>query len=299
LAEKQAAAAAGQPLLMQAWAEAFAAQQTDVSQVLVTLEDTEERGRYLNARTTLQHLLQHGLIPVVNENDTVATAEIKFGDNDRLAARVAAMLGADMLLLLSDVDGLYDKNPAQHKDAKHIAVIERITKEIEAMAGGAASGFSNGGMVTKIEAAKIATAAGCAVMIAKGEGLHPLRSIVEGGQHSLFVANESPIAARKHWIGSALHLSGAVVIDAGASRALAQGKSLLPAGITAIKGVFNRGDTIGIEAADGAVIAKGISAYHASEVQQIMGKQSDAIAGILGYAGDDTVVHRDDMVMVS
>ncbi|MBN8543846.1 MAG: glutamate 5-kinase [Alphaproteobacteria bacterium] len=298
LAEKQAAASAGQPLLMQAWAEAFTSQAIDVAQVLVTLEDTEERHRYLNARTTLQHLLQHKLVPIVNENDTVATAEIKFGDNDRLAAKVAAMLGADTLILLSDIDGLYDKNPSQHKDAKHIAVIETITKEIEAMGGGAASAFSNGGMITKIEAAKIATASGCSVVIAKGEALHPLRAIIEGAKHSTFVASESPINARKHWIQSALHLPGAIVVDAGAKIALSQGKSLLPAGVIAAKGSFDRGDTIGVELQDGTLIAKGISAYHASEVTKIMGKKSGDIAAILGYAGDDTVIHRDDLVMV-
>ncbi|MFZ4125535.1 MAG: glutamate 5-kinase, partial [Rickettsiales bacterium] len=277
LAEKQAAASAGQPLLMQAWAEAFTAQNIDVAQVLVTLEDTEERHRYLNARTTLQHLLQHKLVPIVNENDTVATAEIKFGDNDRLAAKVAAMLGADTLILLSDIDGLYDKNPSQNKDAKHIPVIENITKKIEAMGGGAASGFSNGGMITKIEAAKIATASGCSVVIAKGEGLHPLQSILDGAQHSMFVASESPITARKHWIQSALHLPGAIVIDAGAKTALTQGKSLLPAGVVAAKGAFDRGDTIGVELQDGTLIAKGISAYHASEVTKIMGRKSGEI----------------------
>lgn len=298
LAEKQAAASAGQPLLMQAWTEAFAAQHIDVAQILVTLEDTEERHRYLNARTTLQHLLQHKLVPIVNENDTVATTEIKFGDNDRLAARVAAMLGADTLILLSDIDGLYDKNPSQHKDANHIAVIEKITPEIEAMGGGAVSGFTSGGMITKIEAAKIATAAGCSVVIAKGEMNCPLQAIQAGARHSTFVASESPINARKHWIGSALHLPGALVIDAGAKTALTQGKSLLPAGIVAVKGVFNRGDTIGVELQDGTRIAKGISAYHANEVTKIMGKKSGDIEATLGYAGEDNVIHRDDLVMV-
>lgn len=298
LAEKQAAAAAGQPLLMQAWAQAFARHGIEVSQSLLTLEDAQVRRRYLNARTTLQHLLQHKLVPIINENDTVATAEIKFGDNDRLAARVAAMLGADTLVLLSDVDGLYDKNPQQHKDATHIATIEQITKQIEAMGGGAISGFSNGGMITKIEAARIATAAGCSVIIAKGEAHHPLQAILDGARSSIFVASQTPVNARKHWIQSALNLPGAVVVDAGAVTALSHGKSLLPAGITQVKGDFDRGDIIGIETVDGTLLAKGIAAYHASEAGRIMGKKSGEIVMILGYEGEDTFIHRDDMVML-
>jgi len=299
LAEKQAAAAAGQPLLMQAWAKAFAAHDIDVSQILLTLDDAEQRRRYLNARTTLQHLLQHKLVPIVNENDTVATAEIKFGDNDRLAARVASMLGADTLVLLSDVDGLYDKNPSQHKDAKHIPLIETITKDIENMGAGPATGFSNGGMITKIEAARIATNFGCDVIITKGEDLHPLRLLSEGARASLFKAHGSPLQARKHWIQSALHLPGAVVIDDGAVNALKQGKSLLPAGIKGIKGEFDRGDTVGVEALDGTLIAKGIAAYHAGETAKIIGKKSSDIAGILGYEGEDNFIHRDDLVMLA
>lgn len=299
LAEKQAAASAGQPLLMQAWAQAFAAHHIEVSQVLLTLEDAEERRRYLNARTTLQHLLQHKLVPIVNENDTVATAEIKFGDNDRLAARVATMLGADTLILLSDVDGLYDKNPSQHKGATHIPRIEKITKDIEAMGGSAASSISSGGMVTKIEAAKIATAAGCNVAILKGDVAHPLTALEKGAKASWFVANETPLLARKHWIQSALHLPGAVVIDDGAVKALGQGKSLLPAGITAIKGEFDRGDTIGVETLDGTLIAKGIAAYHAGETAKILGKKSGEIPAILGYEGEDNFIHRDDLVMLA
>lgn len=297
LAEKQAAAAAGQPLLMQAWAEAFSAYHIGVSQSLLTLEDAEERRRYLNARTTLQHLLQHKLVPIINENDTVATAEIKFGDNDRLAARVAAMLSADRLVLLSDVDGLYDKNPSKHKDAKHIPIIESVTKEIEQMGGEAASGFSNGGMITKIEAAKIATTAGCEVIIAKGEVHNPLRNLASA-RISIFKAHGSPLAARKHWIQSSLHLPGAVMIDDGAANALSQGKSLLPAGIKQVKGEFDRGDIVGIETLNGALIAKGIAAYHASETVKIMGKKSGEIEMILGYEGEANFIHRDDLVMV-
>jgi glutamate 5-kinase len=298
LEEKQAAAAAGQPLLMAAWQQAFAKHTIHVAQLLLTLEDSEDRQRYLNARATFTTLMAHKLIAIVNENDSVATAELKFGDNDRLAARVAVMVSADCLVLFSDVDGLYDKNPATHKDAKHIAVVKALTPEIMAMAGGAASGMSNGGMKTKLEAAQMATASGCHMVIAKAVEKYALQKLIDGGRASWFVATTKPHLARKDWIASAVKISGSVTVDAGAVKALKAGKSLLPAGVTAVGGKFERGDIIAIQAADGTPIAKGISDYSASETKKIRGKKSDEVEGILGYAHRATLIHRDDMVML-
>lgn len=298
LEEKQAAAAAGQMLLMSAWQRAFDAHGINVAQVLLTLEDSERRRRYLNARTTFTTLLEHKLIPIVNENDTVATAELKFGDNDRLAARVAGMNAADVLVLFSDVDGLYTKNPAQHKDAQHVPLVRTITPEIYAMAGDAASHLSNGGMKTKLQAAQMATTAGCHMAIAKGYDLHALKTLADGGRATWFVAGTKPQVARKHWIAAAVHLPGHVVIDAGAEKALGQNKSLLPAGVTGVEGHFERGDTIGIRNAGGTLIAKGIAAYSAAEASAIKGKKTDAIEAILGYAHRDSLIHRDDLAIL-
>jgi glutamate 5-kinase len=298
LEEKQAAAAAGQPLLIQAWQQAFAAHGIHVAQLLLTLDDSEHRRRYLNARATFTTLLAHRLVPIVNENDSVATAELKFGDNDRLAARVAVMVGADMLVLFSDVDGLYDKNPSLHADAKHIARVKELTPAIMAMGGGAASSLSNGGMKTKLEAAQLATASGCHMAIAKGSDMHALSALGAGATCTWFTATVKPQVARKDWIASAVKIAGSVTVDAGAARALAQGKSLLPAGVTAVEGKFERGDTIAIKRGDGTIIAKGITGYNAVEATKIRGKQSDAVEAILGYAHRATLIHRDDLAML-
>ncbi len=298
LEEKQAAAAAGQPMLIQAWQQAFTKHGINVAQVLLTLEDSEERNRYLNARGTFSTLLAHKLIPIVNENDTVATAELKFGDNDRLAARVAVMLGADTLVLFSDVDGLYDQNPAKYADAKHIARVDSITPAILKMGGSAASGLSNGGMVTKLEAAQMATQSGCNMVIAKGLDKHALKKLGDGGICTWFIAQIKPQVARKHWISASVKVNGSVTVDAGAVRALELSKSLLPAGVTAVTGKFARGDTIAIKAPDGTMIAKGIAGYTAKETAAIAGKKSDAVESILGYAHRATLIHRDDLVML-
>jgi glutamate 5-kinase len=298
LEEKQAAAAAGQPLLIQAWQQAFAKQNIQVAQLLLTLEDSEDRQRYLNARATFGTLLKHRLIPIVNENDSVATAELKFGDNDRLAARVAVMMAADLLVLFSDVDGLYDKNPQHYPDATHIPVVKELTPAILVMGGGAASALSHGGMKTKLEAAQMATKSGCHMVIAKGNAPHALAQLIKGGNCTWFLAATKPQLARKDWIASAVKLGGSVTIDAGAARALSQGKSLLPAGVTAVEGQFERGDTIAIKIADGAVLAKGIAGYSAAETRKIRGEKSGAVEAILGYAHRDTLIHRDDLVML-
>ncbi len=298
LEEKQAAAAAGQPLLIQAWAQAFAAHDISVAQLLLTLDDSEQRNRYLNARATFNTLLKHRLIPIVNENDTVATAELKFGDNDRLAARVAAMVGADCLVLFSDIDGLYDSDPRNNKHAKHIACVTNMTSEIMAMGGDAASGISNGGMRTKLEAASMAMAAGCHMAIAQGTATHALKKLIDGARCTWFMASTKPQLARKHWIATSVLAKGAVVVDDGAVTALTKGKSLLPAGVKRIEGSFERGDTIAVKSLKGAVLARGIAGYSSMETQQIAGKNTKAIEAVLGYAGPDTLIHRDDLAMM-
>lgn len=298
LSEKQAAAAAGQPLLMQAWASAFASHELKVAQLLLTLDDSEQRRRYLNARTTFATLLAHRMIPIVNENDTVATAELKFGDNDRLAARVAAMISADLLVLFSDIDGLYSADPRKKADAEFIARVDTLSPEILSMGGGSASELSNGGMKTKLDAAQMALAAGCNMVIAKGEEQHALKKLASGGRATWFVAGTRPQLARKHWIATSVQGKGGVVIDEGAERALGQGKSLLPAGVVKITGTFGRGDTISVTNITGTLIARGISAYTSDEAKQIMGKKTDAIEALLGYAGRDTLIHRDDLALV-
>lgn len=298
LSQKQAAAAAGQPYLMQAWQRALHRVQLECAQVLITLEDSEIRKRYLNARGTLQQLLAHGMIPIINENDTVATSELRYGDNDRLAARLAVMIEADCLLILSDVDGLYDANPRSNPQANHIGSIARITPQIESYAKGAASSMSQGGMVTKLIAASIATAAGCQSAILSGVAQHPIAALQHGARASWFTSTLTPKQARKQFIAASLHVKGTLTIDDGARAALLAGKSLLPAGVTAASGVFDRGDTVDIATTDGTKIARGLIAYNAQETGLLMGKRSADIATILGYEGKETLIHRDDLVML-
>ncbi len=298
LEEKQAAAAAGQPLLVRAWQEALDTHTIPVGQILLTLDDTENRRRYLNARETVHTLWKHGGIPVINENDAIATEEIRYGDNDRLAARVAAMLGADCLVLLSDVDGLYNANPRLQKDAAHVPVIDQITPEIMAMAGESSTHVGSGGMITKLAAAKIATSAGCDMIICHGEAMRPLSALNQGARSSLFRATTSHIDARKRWIAGTIEPSGAITIDDGARTAIHTGKSLLPAGVTRAEGSFERGDIITIRNEAGDAIGSGISAYGYDEMIQIAGKQSGEIEAIIGYKGRDAVIHRDDMVLL-
>jgi glutamate 5-kinase len=297
LEESQAAAAAGQVRLAQAYSDLLANENLVAAQILLTLGDTEERHRYLNARATLNTLLDLGAVPVINENDTVATAEIRFGDNDRLGARVASMMGADKLILLSDVDGLYTANPARDPSATHIPDIVTITAEIEAMAGGSVSGLGRGGMTSKLIAAKIATGAGCDVIIAKGESLHPVAAIANGARHTIFRASLSPTLARKRWIAGVLRPEGVLVIDEGAVRALGEGRSLLPAGIRQVDGRFERGDTVLVKDKLGREIARGLVAYNASDAERIAGKRTVEIEAILGYRGRDEMIHRDDLAM--
>src|SRR5579863_1691346 len=297
LEDSQAAAAIGQIALARAWAHAFAAYDITAAQVLLTLQDTEERRRYLNARATLARLAAMRAAPVINENDTVATSEIRYGDNDRLAARVATMTSADLLILLSDVAGLYDSPPHRNAHARLLPVVERITPEIEAMAGGAASELSRGGMRTKIEAGRIATSAGAHMVIADGRIIHPIARVAKGDECTWFLTPSNPVAARKIWIGGSLELKGAVFVDAGAAAALALGKSLLPAGVTRVEGVFARGDCVAIRDERGAEIGRGLIAYDALHAERIRGRNSRDIAHILGTAGRAEMIHRDDMAL--
>lgn len=297
LEESQAAAAVGQIALAHAWSEALRKREIVAAQVLVTLKDTEERRRYLNARSTLATLLSEQAIPVINENDTVATAEIRYGDNDRLAARVASMMSADCLILLSDVDGLYTA-PPNSPGAMHIPEVRELTPEIEAMAGRPMSGMGSGGMVTKIEAAKIALAAGCSMVIASGHEQHPLKRISEGARSTWFLAKATPLQSRKRWIAGALVPMGRLVVDAGAVGALARGKSLLPAGIRRIEGAFARGDAVSIVSESGEEIARGLVAYDIVDAQRIAGLKSAEIDKALGFRGRDEMVHRDDLVLM-
>ena len=297
LADSQAAAAVGQIDLAHAYEEVFKTRQMVAAQVLVTLGDTEERRRYLNARTTMETLLRLGAVPVVNENDTVATNEIRYGDNDRLAARVASMMSADCVVLLSDVDGLYTAPPASGKPAERIPVVDEITEEIAAMAGDTGTDLSRGGMVTKIEAARIAVAAGTHLVIASGHVMHPLEGLSDNAPCTWFLAHSNPIAARKRWIAGALEPRGAVTVDAGAAAALAQGKSLLPAGVTNVEGVFQRGDAVVIRDAAGAELGRGLTAYGRAEAERIIGHKSREIQNILGYRGRSELIHRDDMAL--
>ncbi|MGI9420565.1 MAG: glutamate 5-kinase [Geminicoccaceae bacterium] len=298
LDDKQAAAAIGQIHLAHAYQASLAEHRLVTAQVLLTLEDTENRRRYLNARATIEALLRLGALPVVNENDTVATSEIRFGDNDRLSARVAVMTSADDLILLSDVDGLYTADPGACQDAVHIPYVEKITPEIEAMAGGSNSKVGTGGMVSKLIAAKIASRAGCRVTLAPGLGLNPLRQLQDGGRHTAFLASTTPRRARKHWIAAALGTMGIITIDKGAAEALKRGRSLLPAGVIAIEGRFERGDPLLVRDPEGRDIAKGLSAYDAHDARQIQGQKTNAIASLLGYQGRDELIHRDNLVLL-
>jgi glutamate 5-kinase len=299
LEESQAAAAVGQIRLAHAYKELLEAHDVTVAQVLLTLEDSERRRRYLNARATLEALLARGALPVVNENDTVATAEIRYGDNDRLAARVAQMAGADCLVLLSDVEGLFSADPNRDPRARIVPEVRHIGAEIEAMAGRPASALGSGGMATKILAAKIAVAAGCHMCIAAGGHRHPLRRIEEGAACTWFVPSATPAAARKQWIAGTLQPAGALSIDAGALQALKDGRSLLPAGVTAARGRFERGDTVSVLAADGTEVARGIVAYSDSDAARIFGRRSSEIETLLGFRGRDEMIHRDDLVLLA
>jgi glutamate 5-kinase len=297
LEDSQAAAAVGQIDLAHAYEDAFRARDLVAAQVLLTLGDTEERRRYLNARNTMTTLLKLGAVPVVNENDTVATSEIRYGDNDRLAARVASMMSADCLVLLSDVDGFYTAPPGSREDARRLDEVHEITPEIEAMAGDAGSELSKGGMVTKIEAAKIAVSAGTHMVIASGKVLHPLDALAAKGTATWFLARSDPVTARKRWIAGTLEPKGAVVLDNGAVQALASGKSLLPAGVTRVEGSFERGDAVVIRTLEGVEIGRGLTAYGYQEAKAIIGRKSSEIAEILGYLGRPELIHRDDMML--
>ena len=297
LEESQAAAAVGQIRLAHAWKEVLEEHGLTVAQVLLTLGDTEERLRYLNARNTLTTLLRLGSIPVINENDTVATAEIRYGDNDRLAARVAQMASADCLVLLSDVDGLYTADPSRDSEAQFIPEVARITPEIEAMAGGSASDVGSGGMATKVLAARIAVPAGCHMCVALGHEANPLRRIEGGARCTWFVADASPVTVRKQWIAGMLKPAGTLHVDAGAAKALRGGKSLLPAGVTKVEGRFERGDAVVVRNPDGLEIARGLAAYSGEEARRIRGRRSQELEGLLGYRGRDEIIHRDDLVL--
>ncbi|KQY98068.1 glutamate 5-kinase [Pseudolabrys sp. Root1462] len=297
LEEAQAAAAVGQIALARSWSETLSAHRITAGQILLTLTDTEERRRYLNARETIDKLLEWRAVPVINENDTVATSEIRYGDNDRLAARVATMVSADLLVLLSDIDGLYDKPPAPGNDAKLIPVVPRITAEIESMAGASGSELSRGGMVTKIEAGKIATTAGVHMVIASGRVMNPLKAIADGGPCTWFLTPANPVTSRKKWIAGSLEPRGALHIDAGAVQALRTGKSLLPAGVKKIEGDFGRGDAVILRGPDGAEVGRGLVAYDVADAEKIVGRSSADVLLILGFTGRTEIVHRDDLVM--
>jgi glutamate 5-kinase len=296
LEDSQAAAAVGQIALARAWAEALGARGLTAGQVLVTLGDTEERRRYLNARSTIAKLLEWRSVPVINENDTTATTEIRYGDNDRLAARVATMMSADLLVLLSDVDGLYDK-PPHESGARRLAVVARITPEIEAMAGNPASELARGGMRTKVEAGKIATSAGTHMVIGSGHVDHPLQAMIGGAPCTWFSTPANPVTARKKWIAGSLEPRGALTIDAGAVRALRTGKSLLPAGVIKVEGGFERGDAVLVRGPDGAEVGRGLIAYDAGDADKIKGRASADILSILGFGGRTEMIHRDDLVL--
>jgi glutamate 5-kinase len=302
LEEKQAAAATGQIRLAHAYQETLARHDVTVAQVLVTLEDTEERRRHLNARNTIDTLLKLGAVPVINENDTVATAEIRFGDNDRLAARVAQMVSADTLVLLSDIDGLYTADPRKDPDARHIPTVRELTPEIEGMAGEPPPGYSSGGMVTKIAAARVALSAGCRMVIAKGKRMNPLAALEQrpedgGALCTWFLPSAEPTSARKAWIAGHVNATGVLVVDDGAMRALSHGASLLPAGVTTVQGEFDRGDVVIVRTQEGREVARGLVAYSADDARKILRHKSTEIPEILGYQGRDEMIHRDDLVV--
>jgi glutamate 5-kinase len=296
LDEAQAAAAVGQIRLARAYEEALAPHGIVTAQILLTLDDSADRRRYLNTRATMAALLSRGVVPIVNENDTIATDEIRYGDNDRLAANVAVMAGAETCVLLSDIDGLYTANPREDSSARHLPVIEAITPEVEAMAGDAGTGLSKGGMKTKLMAARTATAAGCAMAITEGSVLRPLSALEGGARATWFTATLDPQTARKRWI-SAMKPKGTLRLDAGAVAAMGRGKSLLPAGVTGVTGDFGRGDAVALEGPDGARLGLGLSRYTGDEARAIAGHRSDEIEAILGYPGRAALVHRDDMAV--
>lgn len=298
LAEKQAAAACGQITLVEAWQRALRPHSIGVAQMLITAEDTEDRRRYLNARSTINTLLSFGVVPIINENDSITTAEIRYGDNDRLAARVAAMASADALILLSDIDGLYSADPKANPDAIFVDRIAQLDASIWAMAGESRDYRSTGGMKTKLQAAEIATSSGCHMLIASGRSVNPVQAILDGGRHSWFEAQRDPMHARKHWIANAVHIRGTLHVDAGAEKALRAGNSLLPSGVSEVQGDFARGDSLRIVNAKGEEIAIGLAAYPSTAAQLIKGCRSDEIEAILGFKGRDELVHRDDMVLV-
>src|SRR5688572_3891016 len=298
LEQQQAAASAGQIALSQAWAESLGRHGIVTGQILITPNITEERRYFLNARTTITTLLGLGAIPIINENDSVATAEIRYGDNDRLSARVATMIEADCLVLLSDVDGLYTAPPGKVANAEHVPIVPAITRQVEEMAGGAASHLSRGGMTTKIEAGKIATKAGTAMIIAKGTHNHPLRTLWTGGRHTLFQPVETRAQARKRWIMGTLEVSGSVSIDEGATRALLSGKSLLPVGVTTVKGEFARGDAISILDHEGHEVARGLAGLDSEDAHLVKGKNSARVAEMLGINARSELVHRDNLVLL-
>lgn len=297
LEESQAAAAVGQIALARIWSEVLGAHGIDSGQILVTLQDTEERRRYLNARSTIGKLLEWRAIPVINENDTIATTEIRYGDNDRLAARVATMASADLLVLLSDIDGLYDAPPKNNPNAKLIPVVDSISSEIEAVAGDAESELSRGGMRTKVEAAKIATTGGTHMLIASGKIEHPLQAIADGGRCTWFLTPANPITSRKRWIAGTLEPKGTLTIDAGAVTALRAGASLLPAGVTKVEGQFARGDAVIVRGPDMSEIGRGLIAYDADDAERIKGRSSPDVMTILGISGRAEMIHRDDLVV--
>ena len=297
LEEKQAAASVGQIRLAGAWADVLAAQNITAAQLLLTLDDSEDRQRYLNARATLRTLLELGCVPVINENDAVATAEIRFGDNDRLAARVAEMISADQLILLSDIDGLYTADPRTNPDAQHLAVVEAVTPEIEAMGGEPPPGYSSGGMRTKLIAARIATGAGCAMAVALGNIDHPLAALEQGARCTWFLPDTADHSARKRFILGTLNPAGQYTLDAGAVRALAAGRSLLPAGVRDVGGSFERGDIVEVLAPDGRPLGRGLTAYASADASRIIGRRSAEIEAILGWRGRDELIHRDDLVL--
>ena len=304
LEEKQAAAAAGQPKLMRAWEDALGKHDAPVAQALLTFYDTEQRRRWLNARATMETLLERGAVTIVNENDTVATDEIRYGDNDRLAARVAQMLGADVLVLLSDIDGLYDADPRSNPNAIHIPEVRKLTPNIVAMAGGVntAAGVGSGGMATKLDAARIGMTAGCSTLITLGthaSAAGPIAAVASGARGTWFIADLTPETARRQWLAGALRPTGSVRVDAGAARALKSGKSLLAAGVTSVAGRFERGDAVDVIDPDGATIARGVSAYSSEDATRLIGRKSDEFEAILGYRGRPALIHVDDMVLVS
>ncbi len=298
LEEKQAAAAVGQIRLAGAWQTALSRHGLNAAQLLLTLEDSEARRRYLNARATLGTLLDLGCVPVINENDTVATAEIRFGDNDRLAARVAEMIHADALVLLSDIDGLYTADPRNDPAAQHLRVVERLTDDIMAMGGEPPPGYSSGGMRTKLIAARIATGAGCAMAIALGQRDNPLAALRDGARCTWFLPAPEGRSSRKQWIAGSLAPLGALRVDDGAARALREGGSLLPAGVREVSGSFGRGDPVSVRDLLGNELARGLSAYASEAARQIAGRRSVEIEDILGWRGRDEIIHRDDLVLL-